>query len=401
MSQNVSYWQDQLLVDYNEVMEKVENVKSEDIKKNSKFTNRLLMTFLRSSGSREDLITQLFSNQENLKLFFLLEDFANNMWTEPIGIIIDANLSEEERAEITKASKRSAKDYKKYDKYAGIVKLYQKNPMLLIQILLLYTAFKRTLNKFSIDIKDINNIIDSFNSEEKTTKFLEKFDNLEKDGYNSKYVGKVEYEENFYTFFIREFKRMKNQKLDETVYNTVCEWIILRIPRTGEELRVGYQSRIDIKKFIPIVMGMDLKEIGEVKIVKEHEDFNDISNVRNFFHEIEDNEQIPLIELKIEISPIRSNPLLRISSPQNNSIGPSIKWFREKEKDMIEDIDLISECKIYFEEHRLRLVFIYDEKKRVEIRYADNNLSLNLRNSFEDYMKKEYDLVIIPGINPL
>ena len=400
MSENVSYWRNQLLVDYDKVIEKIKNLKIEDIKNNTKYTVRLIGTFLKSSGSREELITQLFSNQENLKVFFLLEDFANNMYMEPIVIIIKENLTESERAEITKTSKKSAEDHKKYDKYAGIVKLYHKNPILLIQILLLYTAFKRTLNKFLIDIKDFDTIIDLFDSRDKITTFLEKFDKLEKDDYNSKYIGKVEFEENIYTFFIREFKRMKNQKLDETIYNTICEWIILRIPRKGKDLRVGYQSRIDIKKFIPTVMGMDLEKIGDVEIVKEHEDFNEVSNVQNFFKEVEDYEQTPLVELLIELSPIRSNPSLKIFSSQNNSIGPPIKWFRDNGKDLIEDIKSISECKIYYEEHRLRLVFKHDEEKGFEIRYADNNRSLSLRNSFEDYMKKEFNLVVIPGINP-
>lgn len=400
MSENVSYWQNQLLVDYDKVMENIKNLKIEDLKKKSKYTVRLIATFLKSSGSREELITQLFSNQEYLKVFFLLEDFANNMWMEPIVIIIKENLTETERAEITKTSKTSTEDYKKYDKYAGIVKLYQKNPILLIQILLLYTAFKRTLNKFLIDIKDFDTIIDLFDSEDKITTFLEKFDKLEKDDYNSKYIGKVEFEENIYTFFIREFKRMKNQKLEETIYNTTCEWIILRIPREGKNLRVGYQSRINIKKFIPTVMGMDLKKIGDVEIVKKYEAFNEVSNVQKFFQKIEDYEQTPLIELLIELSPIRSNPSLKINSSQNNSIGPSIKWFRDNGKDLIEDIKSISECKLYYEEHRLRLVFKYKEEKGFEIRYADNKLSLSLRNSFEDYMQKEFNLVVIPGINP-
>jgi len=400
MSENVSYWQNQLLVDYDKVIENIKNLKIEDLKKKSKYTVRLIATFLKSSGSREELITQLFSNQEYLKVFLLLEDFANNMWMEPIVIIIKENLTETERAEITKTSKTSTEDHKKYDKYAGIVKLYQKNPILLIQILLLYTAFKRTLNKFLIDIKDFDTIIDLFDSEDKITTFLEKFDKLEKDGYNSKYIGKVEFEENIYTFFIREFKRMKNQKLEETIYNTTCEWIILRIPREGKNLRVGYQSRINIKKFIPTVMGMDIKKIGDVEIVKKYEAFNEVSNVQNFFKKIEDYEQTPLIELLIELSPIRSNPSLKINSSQNNSIGPSIKWFRDNGKDLIEDIKSISECKLYYEEHRLRLVFKYKEEKGFEIRYADNKLSLSLRNSFEDYMQKEFNLVVIPGINP-
>ena len=400
MSENVSYWQNQLLVDYDKVMKNVKNLKIEDLKKKSKYTVRLIATFLKSSGSREELITQLFSNQEYLKVFFLLEDFANNMWMEPIVIIIKENLTETERAEITKTSKTSTEDHKKYDKYAGIVKLYQKNPILLIQILLLYTAFKRTLNKFLIDIKDFDKIIDLSDSEDKITAILEKFDKLEKDGYNSKYIGKVEFEGNIYTFFIREFKRMKNQKLEETIYNTICEWIILRIPREGKNLGVGYQSRIDIKKFIPTVMGMDLKKIGDVEIVKKYEAFNEVSNVQNFFKKIEDYEQTPLVELLIELSPIRNNPSLKINSSQNNSIGPSIKWFRDNGKDLIEDIQSISECKLYYEEHRLRLVFKYKEEKGFEIRYADNNLSLSLRNSFEDYMQKEFNLVVTPGINP-
>ncbi len=400
MSQNVSYWQDQLLVDYNEVTQKVENLKIEDIRKKSKYTKRVLKTFLKTSGTKKELVTQLFGNQENVKIFFLLENFSDNIWGEPVGIIIERILSEPEREEIIIPSKISTDDYKKYDKFAGIIKLYQKNPKFLTQILLLYTAFTRTLHKFLIDIEDISNIINLFDSEDKISTFLDKFDNFENDGYNSKYIGKVEFEEKIYTFFIREFKRMKNQKLDKTVYNTICEWIILRIPRSGDVLKVGYQSRIDIKKFIPTVMGMDFKKIGEVEIVKEYEDFNEISDVQKFFKKIEDYEQIPLIELLIESSPIRSNPSLKITSTENNSIGPSIKWFRENEKDLIEDINFISECKIYYEKHRLRLVFTYDEKSGIEIRYADNGLSLNFRNSFEDYMQREYNLVVIPGINP-
>ena len=399
MSENVSYWQNQLLVDYDKVMENIKNLKIEDLKNKTKYTIRYIATFLNSSGSREDLITELFSNQENLKVFLLLEDFANNMWREPIGIIIESNLSESERSEVIKDSKTAMDDFKKYDKYAGIVKLYQKNPILLIQILLLYTAFKRTLNKFVMDVKDVDKIIKLFDSEDEMSTLLEKFDKIENDDYSSKYIGKVEYQENIYTFFIREFKRMKNQKLDETIYNIVCEWIILRIPRSEDPLGVGYQSRIDIKKFIPTVMGMDLEKIGDIEIIKKYEVFNNPTIVQKFFREIEDHEQIPLVELVIELSPIRSNPYLKIKSPENISIGPSIKWFRENEKDLITDINSISECKILYEKHRIRLVFTHEEEKGISIRYGDNSLSLRLRNSFEDYIHKEFNLVVIPGIN--
>ncbi len=400
MSQEVSYWKNQLLVDYDKVMQKVKNLRIEEIKNKPKYTRRYLGSFLKSSGTREELITQLLSNKEELKIFFLLEDFANNMWHEPIGIIIEENISESERAEVIKDSKTATEDFKKYDKYTGIVKLYQQDPILLIQILFLYTAFKRTLHKFVMDIKDVDKIIKLFDSEDEMSTLLEKFDNLENDDYSSKYIGKVEYQENIYTFFIREFKRMKNQKLDETIYNIVCEWIILRIPRGEDALGVGYQSRIDIKKFIPTVMGMDLEKIGDIEIIKEYEEFNNPSTVQKFFQEIEDHEQIPLVELVIELSPIRSNPYLKIKSPENISIGPSIKWFRENEKELITDIYSISECKIHYEKHRIRLVFTHEEEKGILIRYGDNNLSLRLRNSFEDYMRKEFNLVVIPGINP-
>ena len=261
------------------------------------------------------------------------------------------------------------------------------------------TTNARIRGKFVMDIKNFENIIELLDNEDEMFTLLEKFDSIENDDFKSKYIGKIVYQENIYTFFIREFKRMKNQKLDETIYNTICEWIILRIPRGEEALGVGYQSRIDIKKFIPTVLGMDLETIGDIEIIKEYEEFNDVSTVLKFFQEIEDNEQIPLVEILIELSPIRSNPSLKINSQVNNSIGPSLKWFREQEKDLITDINSITECKIHYEKHRIRLVFTQEEEQGILIRYGDNNLPLSLRNSLEDYMQKDFNLVVIPGIH--
>ena len=52
MSQDVSYWKNQLLVDYDKVMQKVENLRIEEIKNKPKYTRRYLGSFLKSSGTR-------------------------------------------------------------------------------------------------------------------------------------------------------------------------------------------------------------------------------------------------------------------------------------------------------------------------------------------------------------
>ncbi|MBA7521870.1 hypothetical protein ES705_13981 [subsurface metagenome] len=45
MSQDISYWKNQLLVDYDKVMQKVENLRIEEIKKKPKYTRRYLGSF--------------------------------------------------------------------------------------------------------------------------------------------------------------------------------------------------------------------------------------------------------------------------------------------------------------------------------------------------------------------
>ncbi len=43
-------------------------------------------------------------------------------------------------------------------------------------------------------------------------------------------------------------------KIETTRFDTVCEWIIIRIPSELNQVRVSYQSNIDIKKFIPTII---------------------------------------------------------------------------------------------------------------------------------------------------
>ena len=203
--------------------------------------------------------------------------------------------------------------------FAGIVKLYQKNPDYLHQLLLLQLIHTRSHLSFEVDGIDKNEIITLMDSHDLIHDTLTQFDQDYNDGRNSKYIGGFESLGELYLFFIREYKRTGVITLETTAYNTECEWIIFRIPRTMDQIKVSYQSNIPISKFIPIILGMvEIAAFREEDLLESTENYNNIEDVSLFFWGALASRSSPLVELKLEPSPIRGGPVLHLIDRSND-----------------------------------------------------------------------------------
>lgn len=394
-----TFWKDSLLCDYDEVIEKSENITIEDLKKNRKYSHRILSTYFQDLENRDILIERLFNKKIDLKEFLLIEDFTNGTFQGIVGEIMELSLSKSQLNDATKTSQKKVEDYSKYDKFAGIIKLYQKDPKILIKILLLEKTNRRSQSKFEIEIKDIDKIKERFDSQEQIEKALELFDKEEKDNRKSKFLGWFDINGDIFLYFIREFKRSMALKIETTRFDTVCEWIIIRIPSELNQVRVSYQSNMDIKKFIPTIIDvMHEKKIKpEKERIKEFEVLNAKEDVKLFFETILKDSSYPLVEIRFDPAPFRGAPVLTLSDKKNKTLINTVRWFEENKKDLFKDLSSIKECKIYFNGHRLKMKFNYNEEG-VSIRYLDSNLFINLRKEFEKDMIDKFKLSVIPGV---
>ena len=399
MQLDQEYWKDKLLCDYDKIIDKAENISIEELKKNKKYSQRILSTYFQGFENRDTLIKRLFKKPSELKEFLLIEEFTNGTFQDIVGKIMELFLSKSQLYEVTKTGQKKLKEYSKYDKFAGIIKLYQKDPEILIKILLLEKTNRRSQSKFEIEIKDIEKLKERFSSQEKIEEALELFDKEEKDIRKSKFLGWFEINGDIYLYFIREFKRSMALKIETTRFDTVCEWIIIRIPSELNQVRVSYQSNINIKKFIPTIIDvMHKKKIKpEKERIKEFEVLNAKENVKLFFETILKDETYPLVEIRFDPAPFRGAPVLTLSDKKNKTLINTIRWFDENKKDLFNEISSIKECKIYFNEHRLKMKFNH-KGDGVAIRYLDSNLLIKLRNEFEEYMMDKFKLSVIPGV---
>lgn len=394
-----TFWNDSLLCDYDKVIEKAENITIEDLKKNRKYSHRILSTYFQELENRDILIERLINEKNDLKEFLLIEEFTSGTYQDIVGEIMELSLSKSQLYDVTKTGQKKVEDYSKYDKFAGIIKLYQKDPKILIKILLLEKSNRRSQSKFVIKINDIEKMKERFDSQEQLEKALELFDKEEKDNRKSKFLGWFDIDGDIFLYFIREFKRSMALKIETTRFDTVCEWIIIRIPSELNQVRVSYQSNIDIKKFIPTIIDvMHKKKIkSEKERIKEFEVLNAKEDVKLFFETILKDNSYSLVEIRFDPAPFRGAPVLTLSDKKNKTLINTIRWFEENKKDLFKDISSIKECKIYFNGHRLKMKFNHKEKG-VTIRYLDSTLFINLRKEFEKYMIEKFKLSVIPGV---
>ncbi len=75
-----TFWKDSLLCDYDKVIEKAENITIEDLKKNRKYSHRILSTYFQELESRDILIERLLNEKNDLKEFLLVEEFTNGIY---------------------------------------------------------------------------------------------------------------------------------------------------------------------------------------------------------------------------------------------------------------------------------------------------------------------------------
>lgn len=392
------YWKDTLLCDYENIISRAERITIEELKNNKKYSQRVLSTYLNDFDLREILIERLLRNKDKLKDFLLIEDFTNGTLQNIVGKIMELNLPESQLHELTKQGHKKSKEYTKYDKFAGIIKLYQKDPDQLIKIQLLEKINRKSQPTFMIKIENIDKLKKRLDSTEIIEKDLKLFDDKIGDNKKSKYIGWFDIEDDVYIYFIREYKRSMALIIDAPRFDTICEWIIFRIPIESNQIRVSYESNMDIKKFIPIMIsGWKKGIVAKEEAVKEFEALNTKENVKNFFETILTDESFPLVEIRFEPAPFKDAPVLVLSDKKNKSLKTTIKWFKENNKDLFKDISTIIECKVYFNKHRLKIKFKQKEEG-IAIHYLDSNIQIDLRKEFEKSIFEKFNLRVIPGV---
>ncbi len=393
------YWKDTLLCDYEDIITKAERITFEELKNNKKYSHRVLSTYLNDFDLREILIERLFKNKDKLKEFLLIETFTNGTLQNIVGKIMELNLPESQLHELTKQGHKKSKEYTKYDKFAGILQLYQKDPDLLIKIQLLEKINRKSQPAFMIKIEDLDKLKKRLDFTEKIEKDLKLFDDKIGDNKKSKYIGWFDIEDDVYIYFIREYKRSMALKIKAPRYDTICEWIIFRIPTESNQVRVSYESNMDIKKFIPTMISGRQKGIvaSEEEAVKEFEVLNTKEDVKNFFETVLTDESFKLVEIRFEPAPFKEAPVLVLSDKKNKSLKNTIKWFKENNKDLFRDLSTIIECKVYFNKHRIKIKFKQKEDG-ITIRYLDSNIQIDLRQEFEKSILEKFNLRVIPGL---
>ncbi|MHA1343700.1 MAG: hypothetical protein ACTSQG_06920 [Promethearchaeota archaeon] len=399
MNLDPSYWKDRLLIDFEEITKKAEILTLDTIKRIFHNKRRAVSLFLDIDTDFNSLINALYTDKRKLKEILLLDNFTKNRLQDVVGIIIEAHLSEKERRSVLKREQHGVRDYSKYDKFAGIVKLYQTNPDYLHQICLLQVVHTRSHIPFHVKNLEKSKIVNRINSYEDIQNSLDLFDQNQNDGRRSKYIGGFESLNEFYLFFIREFKRTHIMTIDNSNFNTECEWIVIRIPSTVNQIRVSYQSNVPIRKFVPIVLGIgDVNTLDKEDIIKIDEKFNSPEDVEHFLRESLQSRSFPLIEIKLNPAPIRGGPILCLANESNRGLRNPLRWFKDNSKDLLEDIFLVKECKIYFKGHRIRIVFNHT-REGIQVGYSDYNLNnIEDRIEFEEFMAKKFNIMVMSGV---
>ena len=111
-------------------------------------------------------------------------------------------------------------------------------------------------------------------------------------------------------------------------------------------------------------------------------------------------QDLRLVQLRVDPSPLQGALVLDLSDPENRSIGPAINQLEDALSWTLDDVDRVPRLKVWFNKKRVALEIEplgagTVEDRRYVVRYRDQTLSLGERPVFERLMEHDHGIKIV------
>jgi len=107
-------------------------------------------------------------------------------------------------------------------------------------------------------------------------------------------------------------------------------------------------------------------------------------------------DDLSLVEIVVENSPLDGAPKIKITDPESKSIGPAIRRFEDAVGAIVSKVERIESFKVLYRKKRVSLILdAQDSPGEFVLRYSDHRLNALERRDFEDHMRATHGIEIL------
>ena len=209
---------------------------------------------------------------------------------------------------------------------------------------------------------------------------------------------------NFRLAFIwRHLRESHIREVDGVVFANEAELIVLRLINGLKTIEVNTERSTGVK----IAHAIASKIYETVHLQYEPDShFADKCNIDQLIHNTKRSEKLSLREVQLRSAPIEDAPQLMIRCQDNNNLSASLEYLRQKQIDLLDELANIRHVKIGFESqvsddkvktYAFKLFFAKKaENDKYLLTYSGANIPTHVCTEFENYVKGEYEIQVIP-----
>lgn len=206
-------------------------------------------------------------------------------------------------------------------------------------------------------------------------------------------------------FILRFFREAHIRELDEVVFGEEAEEVVLRFSNDLRTLEEHSTSGVGLD--IAEAIAKDVFDNQHIKYLQAtqmtaQEDLDEFINVL-----VRDNDvNLRLREIYLKTAPIDGSPQLIIRCEKDNTLSAPIRFLEQQDISLLDDFQNIRSIKVAFglqnnnDDQNMYSFTIYWKTLRSQdyfLPYSSPPIPTKLRVQFEEYLKEEHNVRIVPG----
>jgi hypothetical protein len=208
-------------------------------------------------------------------------------------------------------------------------------------------------------------------------------------------------------FILRDLRESHIREVDGVVFGDEAELIVLRLYDRMWSLEEHSSTGVGIR--VASAMASLLLDGAKVHYIGDRE-LTEQENLRALIDALlgDTDSLLRLRELYLEHAPIEDSPVLILRCEKSRSLSTPLEFFKARDIDLLSDLENVRSLKISFavpsgeneDSNDLYSFTVYCESagsKKYFVPYAVSNIPTRVRSQFEAYLRREYDVRVVPG----
>lgn len=208
-------------------------------------------------------------------------------------------------------------------------------------------------------------------------------------------------------FIWRYLREAHIREVDGVIFANEAELVILRLSNNLRSIEVNKEHGSGVR--IAQAIASKVYSSDNLKYVLDAH-FTPKSDIENLLQNSNNSDRFYLRELQLKSSSIENTPELMIRGQHNLSITESLEFLKKKGVDLLKDLADVKHFKLCFTIYtpnmgpkayifKIALTKSKADKDRYLLTYPGANIPMYVCTEFENYIKNEYKIHVIPRIN--